>query len=236
LIFIHKYNWLAILILAISFACITSVCNKTSGNESASNTVNVSNTAKAETISSSVESRNISVKEKIMGSDKKQLSEEDFEIVYKTIRINPNTKVEDITKKLGFPDDYEANNRGYISGNANYRRWNLCYPIYSNQEIRIIILSERKYVGEEAKDGNSFIVGVYLESYGTQKGLKVGDNLEKVLQLYGKPESIQNNVLQYSKGDLRLDVTLDNAMEKVESIFIDYNMKKSAKEQDRANN
>ncbi|MDP4177885.1 MAG: hypothetical protein Q8900_06020 [Bacillota bacterium] len=88
---------------------------------------------------------------------------------------------------------YESNNQGYISGNAKYRRWNLCYLNYSNPEIRIIVLSERKYIGEDVKDGDSYIVGIYLEEYSTNRGLKVGDELAKALQLYGKPDSFEKD-------------------------------------------
>lgn len=183
-------------------------------------------------------------KTKIMSSEMKQLKEEDFEVSYKNIIINKSSKIEDITKKLGFPEDYEPNNKGYISGNANYRRWNLCYPNYSNPEIRIIVLSEREYIGEEVKDGDSYIVGIYLEEYSTNRGLKVGDELAKVLQLYGKPDSFEKDsdcygepyFLRYSKGSSNLDITLDDDMKKVEYIFLDYNMKKSIEQQQITSN
>lgn len=42
--------------------------------------------------------------------------------------------------------------------------------------------------------------------------------------------------MQYSKGNLHIEMALNYAMEKMESIFIDYNMEKSIKEQDSANN
>lgn len=181
---------------------------------------------------------------KIMGSDKKELKEEDFEVVYKDVIINKNTKIEDITAKLGLSEDYEANNQGYISGNTKYRRWNLCYPNYSNPEIRIIVFSEREYVGDEIKDGSSYIVGIYLESFATKSGLMVGDELEKVLGLYGKPDGFEKDTenvdglyfLRYSKDELNLDITLEQDFKKVKYIFLDYNMEKSSKEQENENN
>jgi len=260
----HKYKWLYIIVLAITLVCITSACNKSSVNQSKDNNGTTIETAKVDSINNTAVSsitpndkvqvspnvnsndgtKDSEIKTKIMSSDKKQLKEEDFEVSYKNLIINKNTKVEDITKKLGFPEDYEENNQGYISSNAKYRRWNLCYPNYSNPEIRIIVLSERKYVGEEVKDGDSYIVGIYLEEYSANKGLKVGDELEKVLQLYGKPDSFDKDAdnaeglyfLRYSKGGLNLDITLDNDMKNVKYIFVDYNMKKSTEQQESANN
>lgn len=258
----HKCKWLIILILITSLVCLISACNKTRVNQNKDDNSTATEPTKAnsnsntaapsvapnnkEQVSSDVSSgdKDSGIKTKIMSSEMKQLKEEDFEVSYENVVINKNTKIEDIIKKLGFPADYEANNQGYISGNAKYRRWNLCYPNYSNPEIRIIVLSERKYVGEEVKDGDSYIVGIYLEKYSTNRGLKVGDELEKVLQLYGKPDSFEKDsdnaeglyFLRYSKDGSNIDITLENDMKKVKYIFVDYNMKKSDEQQQSANN
>jgi len=183
---------------------------------------------------------------KIMSSDRIELTDEDFQISYQNVVISKDTMVGDITKKLGFPEGYYWNNNGYISGNEMYRRWNLCYPEYYHApetKIMIIVLSEREYVGEEVKDGYSYIVGIYLLDYSTNKGLRVGDQLEKVLQLYGRPDSFEKDaehsgglcILRYSKDGISLDITLDEDMKKVEYIFLDYNMQKSIEDQFREN-
>lgn len=268
-----KFRLIVPLTLIVSLISLTSACDKSSINENMGSNINVSSAKSGETnnsnadkntakitanpwitpdnkgivtplVNDSVVSKDIIIKEKVMGSDKKQLNEDDFEVSYKNISINKNTKIEDITKKLGFPEDYEANNKGYISGNAKYRRWNLCYPNYSKPEIRIIVLSEKKYVGEEVKDGNNYIVGIYLEAFSTKRILKVEDELETALRIYGRPDSFEKDkenaeglyYLRYSKGDINLDITLDKDMRKVEYIFIDYNMKKSADDQQGVSN
>ena len=56
------------------------------------------------------------------------------------------------------------------------------------------------------------------------------------MELYGKSESYQNSILSYSKGNLNLEIKLNDDNETVYSIFIDYNLKKSIEEQDSANN
>jgi hypothetical protein len=256
LIFMFKRKWICIVISIIYLVSILSACNRINVNGSKDNNTTIEQ-AKVDSDSSAVapsmatnnqvqvnpdsnsSAKDISIRTKIMSSDKKELKEEDFEIIYKNENINKYTKIEDITEKYGFPEDYEANNQGYISGNAKYRRWNLCYPNYTNPEIRIIVLSEREYVGEEVKYGRSYIVGVYLEKYNTNRGLRVGDELEKVLDLYGKPDSLEKDsesaeglyILRYSKSGSNIDITLDDDMKKVKYIFVDYNMKKSDEQQ-----
>lgn len=262
----YRYKVFTIIVLMITIVCIASACNNSAGNQIEGRNIKIDDNTTVTTSDNNTElnKKNIeptvsptapisneqnnsdtngnrhdednTVKDKIMEMDKRELSEEDFEITYESVLLNKETKVENIIKELGFPDDYEANNQGYISGNAKYRRWNLSYPNYSMPKLRVIVLSERKYVGDEVKDGNSYIVGIYLESYETRKGLKVGDRLEKLLQLYGKPESYENNILRYSKGSVHLEVSINIETEKVDSIFIDYNMDKSIEEQDGANN
>lgn len=258
----YKYRWMVLLIFLISLlsACnnlndgdITNIKNGEPNNSNLDNNINKTTPPsiildnKGEIISdiNRGEASSVStIKAKIMSSDIKQINKADFEISYKNISINESTKIEEIIKKLGLPEDYEANNQGYISGNADNRRWNLCYPNYSEPEIRIIVLSEREYIGDDVKDGNSYIVGVYLEAYSTNKNLKVGDELERVLQLYGRPDSFEKDkdnteepyFLRYSKGNLNFDITLDKDMKKVEYIFMDYNMNKSIEEQQSENN
>jgi|GEM_PF-5269164 len=186
------------------------------------------------------ENQYAAVKSQIMSSDRIELTDEDFQITYQNVVISKDTDVEDITSKLGFPEDYYWNNDGFISGNEMYRRWNLCYPDYyddpQDTEIRIIIISERDYIGEEVKDGYSYTVGIYLENYRTSRGLEVGDGLEKVLQAYGRPDSFDKNdysmyFLRYSKDNVNLDITLEEDMQTVRSIFLDFNMQKSMEDQ-----
>lgn len=218
----RKYRLVGLLlVLLIATSYMTSACTKISGDK------------EQESISASIDEL---VEEKINNCISKPITDEDFEIVYDSFHINKDTKIDDIINALGIPEGYAENNGGYISGNTRYKRWNLSYPAYSTPQIRIIVLSERKYDEAEVTDGDSYIVGIYLESFENQKGLKVGDQLGKVLDLYGKPESYQNSILSYSKGNSHLEIKLNDNNETVDAIFIDYNMKKSKEEQDSANN
>lgn len=63
-------------------------------------------------------SKDNTIKEKIMERDKKQLNEEDFEIVTNLYALTQIQKLM-ILQKLGLSDGYKANNQGYISGNTS---------------------------------------------------------------------------------------------------------------------
>jgi hypothetical protein len=169
----------------------------------------------------------------VVSSDPKPLQEEDFEISYRLHKINKKTDIKELIHKWGYGEGYDSSNRGYISGNGTYRRWNLSYPNYEDPEIRFVVLSKIELEGEELVDGESYLVGVSLENskLKTKRGLKTGDTLGKVLQLYGQPSIITNGSLLYSKNGLHLRIQWDTKTEKVNNIFIEYNMEKSIKQQ-----
>lgn len=169
----------------------------------------------------------------IVSADPKPLQEEDFEISYQLHKIDKKTDIKELIYKWGYGEGYDSSNRGYISGNGTYRRWNLSYPNYENPEIRFVVLSKIELEGEELVDGESYLVAVSLENskLKTKRGLKIGDTLGKVLQLYGQPSIITNGSLLYSKNGLHLRILWDTKSEKVNNISIEYNMEKSIKQQ-----
>ncbi len=169
----------------------------------------------------------------VISDDPKLLQDEDFEISYRSHKIDKNTDIKELIHKWGYSEGFEANNRGYCSGNGTYRRWSLSYPNYEDPEIDFVVLSKIELEGEELVDGESYLVAVSLENpkFKTKRGLKIGDTLGKVLQLYGQPSTITNRSLVYSKNGLHLSINWDTKTEKVNNIFIEYNMEKSVKQQ-----
>jgi hypothetical protein len=169
----------------------------------------------------------------VASADPKPLQDEDFTISYRSHKIDKNTDIKELIHKWGYSEGFEANNRGYISGNGTYRRWNLYYPNYEDPEIDFVVLSKIELEGEDLVDGESYLVAVSLENpkFKTKRGLKIGDTLGKVLQLYGQPSVITNGSLLYSKNGLHLSIHWDTKTEKVDNIFIEYNMEKSIKQQ-----
>ncbi|MGM1021096.1 MAG: hypothetical protein ACQEXV_11240 [Bacillota bacterium] len=169
----------------------------------------------------------------VVSADPKPLQDEDFEISYRSHKIDKKTDIKELIHKLGYGEGYDSSNRGYISGNGTYRRWNLSYPNYVDPQIDFVVLSKIELEGEELVDGESYLVAVSLENpkFKTKRGLKIGDTLGKVLQLYGQPSIITNGSLIYSKNGLHLRIRWDTKTEKVDNIFIEYNMEKSIKQQ-----
>ncbi|MGN8229952.1 hypothetical protein [Paenibacillus polymyxa] len=169
----------------------------------------------------------------IASADPESLQDDDFEVSYRSHKIDKNTDIKELIHKWGYSEGFEANNRGYNSGNGTYRRWSLSYPNYEEPEIRFVVLSKIELEGEELVDGESYLVAVSLENpkFKTKRGLKIGDTLGKVLQLYGKPSIVTNGSLLYSKNGLHLRIQWDTETEKVNNIFIEYNMEKSVKQQ-----
>lgn len=169
----------------------------------------------------------------VVSADPKSLQEEDFDISYPSHKIDKITDIKELIHELGYGEGYDSSNRGFISGNGAYRRWNLSYPNYMDPEIRFVVLSKIELEGEELVDGESYLVAVSLENpkFKTKRGLKIGDTLGKVLQLYGQPSTITNRSLVYSKNGLHLNIYWDTKTEKVDNIFIEYNMEKSVEQQ-----
>lgn len=163
---------------------------------------------------------------KIMSYSYKPLTNQDFEVNYQNYLINSKTD-SSILDSLGIPDGYDDNNGGLISESESLRRWRLCYPDYSNVEIELMFLSSK----DEDENSIDYIVGVDLQYYKTYRGLQVGDDVDKVLKLYGRPETFDNiNLLTYQKDNLNLEIALNEDLTKINDIFINYNMDKSIKD------
>lgn len=169
----------------------------------------------------------------VVSAGPKPLQDEDFTISYRSHKIDKNTDIKELIHKWGYSEGFEANNRGYCSGNGTYRRWSLSYPNYNDPEIEFGVLSKIELEGEDLVDGESYLVDVSLDSpkFKTKRGLEIGDTLGKVLQLYGQPSVITNGSLLYSKNGLHLSIHWDTKTEEVDNISIEYNMEKSIKQQ-----
>ena len=81
------------------------------------------------------------------------------------------------------------------------------------------------------------LAGVNLNSVSTPRGLKVGDTLIQIFDLYGKPTSIQKYdsnkkfIELIYEADNSLSFVLDETVSRIQYIFIDYNMLQSVIDQ-----
>lgn len=148
--------------------------------------------------------------------------ESDFETEYEGFVINYDSNYKDIIKLFGLAYDYEDNNSGYISGNEEYRRWNLCYPSYKDPEIRIVVKSKRIYENNDILDGDGIITGIELAKLSTNRGLKVGDSVDKAILLYGHPLNRENSNIQYVSNGSRMTIWYDIEDLRITSIFFSY--------------
>jgi len=168
-----------------------------------------------------------------------QLSEFDVEVVYSGFTINEEATSESVQNALGYPDGYYYNNYGNISTGNGFRRWRLSYPDYTDTVVSVVFLSKPE-VDEKGREhrGDTYIVGISMVNMETNRGLRVGDAIDSVLDLYGQPAIIQeyraNPVFTefvYSHNGNNLRIILDRALSRVHNIFIDYNLEQSVRDQ-----
>lgn|GEM_PF-5251188 len=126
------------------------------------------------------------------------LNKDDFKFEYKGNKFDLDSKYKDYVDKLGYPEHFEDNNNGYISSENGYR-WALWYPEDSpldGYDFRAVCVSE----GERFFEGDdTYIDFVELETIPTKRGIVVGDSIYKVLEVYGKPSSMDEAVNQPNK-------------------------------------
>ncbi len=122
------------------------------------------------------------------------LTNEDLQIDYQGFVFSPQTPIVDIMNQLGYPEDFESNEYGYISDSGTHVIWELNYPNfnYSGEELRIGLSTK---LNDDYKTGgtidyltNAHIYGISLIDLETKRGLRVGDSLRNVYLLYGKPD------------------------------------------------
>ena len=171
--------------------------------------------------------------------EEKELSLNDFTVKYKDMLITRSSTLEDFENIFGYPEGYFDSNFGNISNGNGYRRWQLRYPDYDNYDISIMFLSKQEINEiEEEYHGDTYLIGVYLNNIETYSGLRVGDPISNVFELYGNPTLIQRydsntDYIEfiYTKDENKLIVVLDETNSKVMYIFIDYRMEQSIRDQ-----
>lgn len=155
---------------------------------------------------------------------KKPMTDKDFEVTYRGFTVTPKSSIQDIARHLGIPEDFEDNNYGYVSTKKDIRHWGLIYPLSGEEDITYLISSEN-ISGQEVLLAKGSISFVRLEKISTYRGVKVGDSIKKVLDLYGVPdESVDESPYRftYSQGNLGVEISFDTNLDKVIYININY--------------
>ena len=129
------------------------------------------------------------------------ITEDDFSFTYKNTVISDKIPFSDIAEILGFSlpfdsDDEDDNTEvraGATVNNQSYRWYVLHYPNIENKEISL------DYVINTTSQ-TSWLVLAGLYNVETYRGIKVGDDEEKLLQAYGRdvqPEVNRDNEVYY---------------------------------------
>ena len=154
-----------------------------------------------------------------------ELSDKDFEVVYKGYTIDGQTTAEDIKKNLGLPEDFEDNHEGYITTVDQEWRWMIRYPNFSeSSDIKVIF-----YTNLDTDETQ--IKSVELYNSETYRGLKVGDSIKDIYEEYGLPtekesygEDHKDLELRYIKDNQRLSFGVDQKSQMIKYIHIGYNL------------
>jgi len=135
-----------------------------------------------------------------------KLSENDFIVTYDGFTITPITTLSELIESLGFGNvnDYEINNFGYVSTVDRMQVRVLYYPDYSTPKICVVY-----HVSLDEDYSYISAIQIYNESY---RGLRVGDSMQKVIELYGQPDKKEYtgslHIYIYNWGDLYLEIAI----------------------------
>ncbi|MDR0503474.1 MAG: leucine-rich repeat domain-containing protein [Treponema sp.] len=115
------------------------------------------------------------------------LTEVDFIVEYNNYKITAETTLDQLLEALGYgnEEDHESNNNGYVNTIGHIQIFGLWYPDYNNTIIRVIY-------HKDLNDDSAYISAIQLYG-GSNRGLKTGDNLQRVIDIYGHPDKIITN-------------------------------------------
>lgn len=120
--------------------------------------------------------------------EKIELSEQDFSFEYENNTFSLTSTQRDFVEALGYPNEYEENNYGYVSTNDDVYYWEMIYPSQSEFEYGFKVVFVSPSLEREGAD--TYIGHISLKQVETFRGVKVGDSVIDIADSYGKPDSI----------------------------------------------
>ena len=143
-----------------------------------------------------------------------KLTKDDFTLTYLNITFGLNNTWHDYVRVLGYPKDYEENNRGYISSDNGFW-WHMRYPSLQDDDYMFDIVMVSPSLQRESND--SYIDHITLKETPTKRGVKAGDSVAKLVTDYGKPSMIAMNInnddwkeIIYENENGRITFVIDN--------------------------
>lgn len=149
------------------------------------------------------------------------LNKEDFCFDYQNYSFALGTDYNEYIDNLGYPENFEDNNCGFISNDEGYR-WQLQYPDagnYENSDLRIVCVSpENEYEGSD-----TYIDFINLISVPTSRDVSCGDSIYSIAEKYGRPDEIQPSsyaeytdlIYEYDGNKLIFTILPDNTISKI---------------------
>jgi len=172
-------------------------------------------------------------------STKSEFTKDEFNINYKGVIINDTTPFEQIASKLGIELGKRDKNNVDIKASSNVKNINYdWYVVHLPNKVKEDLVIEYAW-NESSKTG--YIISGDLLNVQTKGALKVGDSIDKIQSIYGRPSesgynSSTTNFYNYkleqkSSGiDKTIGIIADKNTKKVTEIKIYYNNDKAMKE------
>lgn len=167
---------------------------------------------------------------------KEKLLSDDLNITYKGIVINDLVDFNDIADNLGIEIGKTDNNCETRAGTFVGNWFVVHYPSLDDEDM------ELNYVAYQ-QDNSVKLISVQLYDVETSRGIRIGDGLDKVVNLYGdyveahynsSSSELYQYILDYNNDEpfnnKSIYFIVDNETQKVTDIGIDYNSNKTIDE------
>lgn len=180
-----------LLIIGI-LACVTGCQKQSSPEQPVGQEMNESVEAIEEPVEEAIEDdSDESLSDVFKNFEKTELSEQDFTFEYEDNTFSLSNTWSEYVDVLGYPEEYEQNNYGYISTNDTGYVWGMCYPSqgYFDYGFHVVFVSSSM-----ERDGtDTYVDHVTLKQVETFRGIKTGDSVNDLAAAYGKPDNITVN-------------------------------------------
>ena len=148
-------------------------------------------------------------------AEESELTKEDVTVTYNGFDIGPDTSYQEIIDALGYPEDFEDSNNGFVSAEDGYR-WQLNYPeAYGEYEISINCVSP-----SNDPEGPDSYVDYVSFAFPTNGGVTKYDSIYSLVDVYGAPDDIREAswpkykdvIYEFEGNELVFTITPDNTV------------------------
>lgn len=180
-----------LLIIGI-LACVTGCQKQSSPEQPVGQEMNESVEAIEEPVEEAIEDdSDESLSDVFKNFEKTELSEQDFTFEYEDNTFSLSNTWSEYVDVLGYPEEYEQNNYGYVNTNSDGYYWEMIYPSQSEFEFGFYVVFVSPSLEREGAD--TYVHHICLKQVETFRGIKAGDSVNDLAAAYGKPDNITVN-------------------------------------------